>query len=243
MTKCLVVSPWCKRIGITLLSTQFVLAAPLLAQDVDSAAAVPADKLKLAAEDAASCRELRDPNVRLACLDAAADRLAEALDSVGDSSAEQLSMDQAERDAGEAPTAPDTPAAPVVAAAAAAAAAPAAPVAIDDAPNAPAAVETSAGAAEDLPEWAAAPEPQEREDEKAEDPRRFEATIVRITRNNVGRHRFFTADGAVWEQTQLVEVRAPKSLPAKAEFNRKLTGNPTIKLEGSNRSYRVRRVE
>lgn len=112
-----------------------------------------------------------------------------------------------------------------------------------DAPDAPAAVEPSGEAAEHPPNWAAAPQPQQRDIEQAEVSRRFEATIVRITRNNVGRHRFYTADGAVWEQTQIVEVRQPKNLPAVAEFHRKLTGNPTIKFDVSNRSYRVKRIE
>lgn len=168
--------------------------------------AIAADPLRLAAEDAASCRELRDPDVRLACLDAAAHRLAEALGS----------MDQAGRNAGDLPIGPD-------------------------APDAPAAVEPSGEATEHPPNWASAP--QHRDIEQAEIPRRFEATIVRITRNNVGRHRFYTADGAVWEQTQIAEVRQPRSLPTVAEFRRKLSGNPTIKFDVSNRSYRVRRIE
>jgi len=168
--------------------------------------AIAADPLRLAAEDAASCRELRDPDVRLACLDDAAHRLAEALGS----------MDQAGRNAGDLPIGPD-------------------------APDAPAAVEPSGEATEHPPNWASAP--QHRDIEQAETPRRFEATIVRITRNNVGRHRFYTADGAVWEQTQIAEVREPRSLPTVAEFRRKLSGNPTIKFDVSNRSYRVRRIE
>ena len=93
------VSPWRKLIGITLLSSLFVLPAPVLAQDIVSATAVAADPLRLAAEDAASCRELRDSDVRLACLDAAAQRLAEALGS----------MDQAGRNAGDPPIGPDAP--------------------------------------------------------------------------------------------------------------------------------------
>jgi hypothetical protein len=203
------VSPWRNLVGITLLSPLFVLQVSLLAQDVESAAA--ADPLRLAAEDTASCRELRDPDVRLACFDAAAHRLAEALGT----------MDQVERNAGDLPIATAASAAP-------------------------AAVEPSGGATEQqLPDWAAAPEPepQQRNDEQAEIPRRFETTIVRITSNNVGRHRFYTEDGAVWEQTQLVEVIQPKSLPAVAEFRRRLTGNPTISFEVSNRSYRVRRIK
>ncbi len=168
--------------------------------------AIAADPLRLAAEDAASCRELRDPDVRLAFLDTAAHRLAEALGP----------MDLAGRNAGDLPIGPD-------------------------APDAPAAVEPSGEATEHPPNWASAP--QHRDIEQAEIPRRFEATIVRITRNNVGRHRFYTADGAVWEQTQIVEVRQPRNLPAVAEFRRKLTGSPTIKFDVSNRSYRVRRIE
>ena len=214
------VSPWRKLIGITLLSSLFVLPAPVLAQDIVTATAVAADPLRLAAEDAASCRELRDPDVRLACLDAAAHRLAEALGS----------MDQAGRNAGDLPDTPDVPDAPNV-------------PAVPDAPDAPAAVEPSGEATEHPPNWAAAPQPQQRDDDKAEIPRRFEATIVRITRNNVGRHRFYTEDGAVWEQTQIVDVLQPKSLPAVAEIRRKLTGNPTITFDVSNRSYRVRRIE
>lgn len=96
-------------------------------------------------------------------------------------------------------------------------------------------------AEEDVPTWAAAP--QYTEEDRAEDSSEFEATIVRITRNNVGRHRFYTDEGAVWEQTQIVEVRPPRSLPAVAEFKRMLTGNPTIKFDVSNRAYRVRRIE
>ena len=200
------VSLWRKLIGITLLSSLFVLPAPVLAQDIVSATAVAADPLRLAAEDVTSCRDLRDPDVRLACFDSSANRLAEALGS----------MDQAGRNAVDLPIGPD-------------------------APDAPAAVEPSGEATEHPPNWASAP--QQADIEKAEIPRRFEATIIRITRNNVGRHRFYADDGAVWEQTQIAEVLQPRSLPTVAEFRRKLTGNPTIKFDVSNRSYRVRRIE
>ena len=223
-------SPWRKLIGITLLCSLFVLPAPVLAQDI-------ADPLRLVAEDAASCRELRDPDIRLACFDAAAHRLAEALGS----------MDRAGRNAGDLPIVPDAPIVPE---------APDASAAVEpsgeavehppigtDAPDAPTAVEPSGEVAEEQPYWAAAPAPQPSDIDQAEAPRQFEATIVRITRNNVGRHRFYTEDGAVWEQTQIVKVREPKSLPAVAEFRRKMTGNPTIKFDVSSRSYRVRRIK
>lgn len=222
-------SPWRKLIGITLLSSLCVPLAPVLAQDIDSATAVAADPLRLAAEDAASCRELRDADVRLACFDAAVHRLAEALGS----------MEQAGRIAEDLPISPDAPATPIaVEPSSDAADLPISP----DASDTPAAVEPSSDDSEHAPDWAAAPERHD-DAEQAEDPRRFEATIVRITRNNVGRHRFYTADGAVWEQTQLVEVRQPESLPAVAEFRRKLTGNPTIKFDVSRRTYRVKRIK
>jgi hypothetical protein len=245
------VSPWRKLLGITLLSSLFVPPAPVLAQDIVSATAVAADPLNLAAEDTASCLQLRDPDVRLACFDAAAHRLAEALGS----------MDQAGRNAGDLPIGPDAPDAPAGVeplgdAPVAVEPSGDAPAAVEplgeaaehppigpDVPDAAAAVEPSGEAAEDPPNWAAAPQPQPRDVDQADAPRRFEATIVRITSNNVGRHRFYTADGAVWEQTQIVEVRQPSSLPAVAEFRRRLTGNPTIKFDVSNRSYRVIRIE
>ena len=223
------VSPRRKLVGVAVLSALFVLPAPVLAQNIYSVAAVASDPLRLAAEDAASCREVRDPEVRLACLDAAADRLAEALDS----------SEQAGRGAADLPVSPDAPATPVADGSSSDAAdLPISP----DAPDAPTAVEPPSDASEQPPDWAAAPE-QHDDAEPGEDPERFEATIVRITRNNVGRHRFYTADGAIWEQTQLVDVRQPESLPAVAEFRRKLTGNPTIKFDVSSRTYRVKRIK
>ena len=175
----------------------------LLLIGVIAAPAFAADPLRDAAVNATDCRELRDPDDRLACFDAASERLAEALD-IPDPVAYS-----AETSSNPATT--------------------------------PVAAEPAVEADDDLPTWASAP--QYTEAESADDPRRFEATIVRITSNNIGRHRFYTEDGAVWEQTQIVEVRQPRSLPAVAEFRRRMTGNPTIKFDVSNRSYRVRRIE
>jgi len=97
------------------------------------------------------------------------------------------------------------------------------------------------------PSWAEAPAlpppPLTQSAEPAPEARKFTATIVRITRNSVGRHKFYTEDGAVWQQTQIEEIRPPRSLPAVAEFRRRLTGNPTISFEVANRAYRVRRIE
>jgi len=93
----------------------------------------------------------------------------------------------------------------------------------------------------ELPTWAAGP--QRSQEKRDLDSRQFEAIIVRITRTNRGRHRFYTEDGAIWEQTQTVDFVPPRSLPTVAEFRRRMTGNPTIRFDVSRRSYRVRRIE
>jgi hypothetical protein len=94
---------------------------------------------------------------------------------------------------------------------------------------------------DESPTWASAP--QFTEAQRAQDSPEFQATIVRITRNGIGRHRFYTNDSVIWEQTQIVDVRPPQSLPTVAKFRRRMTGNPTIQFDTSSRSYRVRRVE
>ncbi|MDT8437725.1 MAG: hypothetical protein RQ729_01795 [Wenzhouxiangellaceae bacterium] len=187
-----------------------------------------ADELRNAAEDAVQCRELRDTAVRLACLDAAVARLADTLkaDAKVAGTARQSSRSSRAQ------------LAPVVAAPEQAKA----PVPTDLASAEPA-VEGNQQTEEDVPTWATAPAPRPARAEREADPKRFNATIVRITRNGAGRHTFYTDDGAVWEQTQIEEIRAPASLPAVAEFRRRLTGNPTIKFDVSNRAYRVRRIE
>lgn len=95
------------------------------------------------------------------------------------------------------------------------------------------------------PTWAAAPAPRRAAEtsEPEREAREFTVNIVRITRNNLGRHFFYTEDGAVWEQTQIEEVEPPRSLPALAEFRRRLAGNPTISFDTSSKAYRVRRIE
>lgn len=94
---------------------------------------------------------------------------------------------------------------------------------------------------DDLPTWAAGP--KYTEEERAKDSSSFQATIVRITRNSRGRHSFYTEDGAVWQQTQNVKFTPPRSLPAIADFRQRLTGSPTITFDVSSRSYRVIRIK
>ncbi len=164
-----------------------------------------AEPLVEAANNTANCRKERNPEVRLACFDAASEQLTEVLNL---------------KNIAKRIPEPKSP--------------------LPDSHDAVLPQETSDN---DLPTWATAPRaPQFTKDEHAQDSDSFKATIVRITRNKSGRHRFYTEDGAVWQQTQKVDVRPPKSLPAVAQFRRKLSGSPTIKFDVSNRSYRVRRI-
>ncbi|MEM1151297.1 MAG: hypothetical protein AAGI03_12185 [Pseudomonadota bacterium] len=188
-----------------------------------------ADTLRDAASNAVECRGLTDPAARLACFDATAGPLEAAL---GVSKAEAVS-----------PAPDDVSGAETIAPLAAAEPAPAPSVAPTPTPALASVPATTANE----PEWAAAPAPPPprvaAEPERPREAREFTANIVRITRNNVGRHFFYTEDGAVWEQTQIAAIDPPSALPASAEFRRRLTGNPTIRFGHSAKAYRVRRIE
>lgn len=181
-----------------------------------------ADDLKKAANDLTQCRNLSDSEVRLACFDAAVDKLADAL--------ERAALPDHDSAVRRSPSVEEETASPTTGESKSTR---------EDSPRPQKEQANESDSA--LPGWAAAPSKSESSDR--DDPDSFEATIVRITRNNVGRHWFYTEDGAVWKQTQIEEIRPPKSLPAIAEFKEKLTGNPVIKFDVSNRAYRVRRVK
>jgi hypothetical protein len=202
-----------------MIRTTFVLLAIV----TTSAQATP---LTEAARELAECRALSSPAARLACYDATVDALASALEPAATEQAAGP-VDDPETRSGSVATA-----------------------ATGNAdgeeerraePSSGARGESDEAGEEARPAWAAAPEKDERSREDSDN--RFTDTIVRITRNNVGRHYFHTEDGAVWMQTQIEDIRPPRSLPAEATFRRKLTGNPTIQFDVSNRSYRVRRIE
>lgn len=75
-------------------------------------------------------------------------------------------------------------------------------------------------------------------------PDEIQVTIVRILRNNVGRHFFFTSDGQEWEQVVAEGVRPPEALPAEATISESLFGSPKLTFDaGPTGSYGVRRVE
>lgn len=192
-------------------------------------AASHADAVRDAALKTVDCQDLVDPQARLECFDRSVTALSDALGTpavtgVGEAMAEIETRVNNANATDEASVA----ASQMVALA-------------EETPTA--AAGTSAKSIEEAPSWATAPAPQPTREELAQEPSMFIATIVRITRNGVGRHKFYTDDGAVWEQTQIVEIRPPSSLPAEAEIRQRLTGNPTIKFDVSNQAYRVRRIE
>jgi len=79
--------------------------------------------------------------------------------------------------------------------------------------------------------------------DQEKEPDFFETTVTRIQRNKIGRHFFTTADGQVWKQFQIKEVRAPKRLPAKAVIRQTISGSIRLEIEENGRSYPVVRVE
>jgi hypothetical protein len=79
--------------------------------------------------------------------------------------------------------------------------------------------------------------------DREKEPDFYETEVDRIVRNKLGRHFFSTSDGVVWRQIRIEEIRAPKSLPAKATIKQTLGGSIRIEIEGTDRSYAVYRVE
>jgi len=181
-----------------------------------------ADELKDAATKVTECRQITDSVTRLTCLDSAAAALSLVLEGAPQSTA-------------------------VVEA-------PAAPAAVSEEPE--------------EPKWARAPKPRKVPEPKVEvaenTPKEkkpplwarvlrpddgsaddlYAVNVIRITRNGAGRIFFYTEEGQVWRQTQLVEVKPPKTLPAGAVIQRSLTGSPKISFDDvPGKSYRVRRVE
>lgn len=67
-------------------------------------------------------------------------------------------------------------------------------------------------------------------------PNEFEVSVTRITRNNIGRHFFYTDDGYVWEQVELEEFRPPRGLPAAARIKRGALGSQRIVFDDRNAS-------
>ena len=225
----------------------------LVAIFATSAPTVQAQETELnsAAERTAACLEIEDATERLACFETAAQGLSDALE------AGQIREET-----------PAQPVQPEAAAAAPAPEAPAAPVQSADAPAQGQGTGSQKDAA--LPEWAEAPEPEpepqpepaatpgadseadslplwarvfnrDNEEDKADE---ISISVVRILRNNAGRHFFITADGQEWEQTFAETVRPPRSLPAQATIKEALFGSPRLSFDnGPSGAYTVRRTK
>lgn len=78
---------------------------------------------------------------------------------------------------------------------------------------------------ESIPIWARLRRGLETEDDI---PNEYAVSVVKITRNNVGRHFFYTDDGYVWEQVETEEFRPPGGLPSAARIRRGAFGSQRI---------------
>lgn len=75
------------------------------------------------------------------------------------------------------------------------------------------------------------------------EPDEYVTKLVKIQRNNLGRHFFTTEDGHVWRQMDIQKIRAPKTLPAEVILDQSIMGGIRIKIVETNRLYAVTRVE
>ena len=181
-----------------------------------------ADDLSAAASKVIECRSIADDMSRLSCLDEASIALSTAL-SAGAVTAETPTISHSSTE-----TLPE-PAAPKIAKKPNWAQAPAPKVVADN--------ETVEE--KKPPIWARVLRPDDESDDEI-----YAITVVRITRNKTGRIFFYTDSGEIWRQTQVVDVRPPKSLPAAAVVQRSLIGSPSLSFDDvPNRSYKVRRIE
>mgnify|MGYP001799778924 FL=1 len=204
-----------------------LLAVPAVAQD-----------MRTASEKVVACQAIEDGAARLECFETAAMELsailAQPVPQVA-TAPEPATVPAAPTEvaavASPAPVA-ETPAPIQVASATAAA-----PEAATEAPT-----EADGPTGSRLPSWI----PRitfggDRDVEK--EPDEFRTTITRIQRNNLGRHFFTTAEGQVWRQTDIGDIRAPKTLPAEVILSQNIMGGIRLKIVGINRLYSVTRVE
>lgn len=197
-----------------------------------------AQDMRSASEKVVACQTIEDAAERLVCFETAAAELSILLSTPTPLAAPA--------------TVPVQPAAPTEQAATnAASAAPAAPTpstVASAAPTVPA--QASAAAEVDTPEAPRASLPgwiprvtfgSNRDVEK--EPDEYRTTITRIQRNKLGRHFFTTAEGHVWKQKRIAEIRAPKTLPAEVILYQNITGGIRVRILETDRSYGVQRVE
>lgn len=215
---------------LALAALSIAVLLPVQAQEQD---------LNSAAARTAACLSIEDAAERLACFEAAARSLSDALDGEVDAAGSSSSADASAPTANVAETAPG---ADVTSEAASSgdgqntasmpdwAAAPPAPE-----PEAPAEAEEDS-----TPIWARVFKREDNSDQVDE----ISVSIVRILRNNAGRHFFITADGQEWEQTFPGGVRPPSSLPAAATIKESLVGSPGLSFDdGPSGTYKVKRTK
>jgi len=205
-----------------------LLAVPALAQD-----------MRTASEKVVACQAVEDGAARLECFEAAATELsailAEPVPQVATAPAPATipatptELAVAETPSPENTETSDAPAAVQVASATEAVTA------------AEVATEADGPTGSRLPSWIPRISFGDREVEK--EPDEFRTTITRIQRNNLGRHFFTTADGHVWRQNDIADIRAPKTLPAEVILSQNIMGGIRLKFVGINRLYSVSRVE
>lgn len=205
----------------------FAVAAGLLS------APVFAEDMRSASEKVVACQEIAAPEARLVCFESAAAELsallampavAEAPSTIAAPSASETELvQQANAAPAVSPSAPAAASEEIVQASAAAPA---------DAPE----------PRSSLPAWI--PRITFGDNREAEkEPDEFATTLTRIQKNRLGRHFFTTAEGHVWRQIQIEDVRAPKTLPADVILSQNIMGGLRIKIVDTDRSYGVLRVE
>lgn len=195
-----------------------------------------AQDMRSASEKVVACQTIEDAAERLVCFETAATELS-------------LILSAPAPQAAPAPVAVQ-PAAPTEQASTTVAPAAPAPVATTAATAPPAQQQAAATTTEaesnvpksSLPAWIPRVTFGNNRDVEKE-PDEYRTTITRIQRNRIGRHFFTTAEGHVWKQKKIEEIRAPKTIPAEAILSQNVTGGILIKIVGTNRSYRVDRVE
>ena len=196
-----------------------------------------AQDLRAASEGVVACQSVEDTAERLACFETAAQQLSAALD------VPEPQIVQAPAAVAPVPPA-NSAAAPIQQAAVSAPAAPATPGASAAAPVQQASADTAdaPGGGSILPSWIPRVTFGSRDDADKE-PDEFATQLTRIQRNNLGRHFFTTAEGHVWKQIGIEEIRAPKSLPADVVLHQNVLGGIRIKILETDRSYGVARIE
>lgn len=194
-----------------------------------------AQDMRSASEKVVACQTIEDAAQRLVCFETAATELSLILSAPAPQAAPAPVAVQPAAPTEQASTtvAPAAPAPTTTTAAAAAQQQVAATTPEAEAPKVP---------KSSLPAWIPRVTFGSNRDVEKE-PDEYRTTITRIQRNRIGRHFFTTAEGHVWKQKKIEEIRAPKTIPAEAILSQNVTGGILIKIVGTNRSYRVDRVE